>query len=130
VSEQATAKTWVGRAFEQRDGGVRLLGSRCSRCGTFAFPRREVCLRCGAETANASLSGRGRVHSWTVIETPPWGFDESLGYLCVDLEEGPRVLAPAVPGDAALAIGVEVRAVPAPVKEGHDGFRFEAVGDA
>jgi uncharacterized OB-fold protein len=115
--------------FEVEGSQVRLLGSKCVACGAVAFPRRAICMPCGGETVDARLSGRGRVHSWTLIDTPPWGFDESLGYLCVDLDEGPRLLAPAA-SPAALEIDAGVQAVPGTVKHGHEGFRFEVSADA
>jgi uncharacterized OB-fold protein len=75
------------------DGRVaRLLGSRCAACGATAFPRRAVCLECGAKPQPTRLSGAGSVHSWTHLANPPFGFDEPLGYACVDLDEGPRLL--------------------------------------
>jgi len=114
----------------EADGAVtRLLGSRCRRCDAVAFPRREVCLFCARGNTEARLSGRGTVHSWTLIDTPPWGFEGSLGYVCVDLDEGPRLLAPLVSA-AAPAIGAAVQAVPGAVKLGHQGFRFEVVDGA
>lgn len=50
-------------AFAGEGDVVRLLGSRCTACEAFAFPRRMVCLRCGGETVDATLSGRGVLHA-------------------------------------------------------------------
>lgn len=109
--------------FEQEQEVVRLLGSVCRSCGATAFPRREVCIRCGAPHEPLRLSGAGRVHAWTRLANPPHGFEGELHYGCVDLDEGPRVLAPL--GPTAPAIDQAVQAVPAPARNGAAGFRFE-----
>lgn len=107
-----------------RDGAeVRLLGSACDRCAAVAFPRREVCIRCGGGQQGVRLSGAGELHAWTRLANPPHGFDGELLYGCVDLAEGPRVLAPLV--GAPPAIGAPVQAVPGRGRHGADGFRFE-----
>jgi uncharacterized OB-fold protein len=63
------------------------------------------------------------VHSWTLLTNPPAGFDEAVGYACIDLAEGPRILA-ALEGDRA-EIGAQVQAVPGILRHGARGFRFE-----
>lgn len=109
--------------FEQEETVVRLLGSVCRACGATAFPRREVCIRCGSAQDRLRLSGAGNVHAWTRLANPPHGFDGELYYGCVDLDEGPRVLAPL--GDGEPHVGQAVQAVPAAVRHGAAGFRFE-----
>jgi uncharacterized OB-fold protein len=110
--------------FEECDGIVRLNGSRCRTCGVTAFPPRVVCLECGGAHERALLSGRGVLHSSTTVENPPSGFDCAYGYGCVDLDEGPRLLAPL--GGRPLEVGQAVQAVPARVRDSLAGFRFEA----
>jgi uncharacterized OB-fold protein len=109
--------------FDQDGDEVRLLGSACPRCGAVAFPRREVCVRCAGPHEPRELSGAGRLHSWTRVANPPAGFEGELRYGCVDLVEGPRVLAPLV--DEQPAIGMAMQAVPGPGRNGARGFRFE-----
>jgi uncharacterized OB-fold protein len=124
VSAGARIDDRLGGPVFRLDGEVaRLLGSLCPACGATAFPRRAVCLECGAEPGAAELSGAGRVHSWTHLANPPFGFDEPLGYACVDLDEGPRVLGAL--SAVRAAVGERVQAVPAPLRHGALGFRFE-----
>lgn len=109
--------------FTVEDGVARLIGSRCSACGTIAFPPRHVCGACGARTLEReTLSGHGAVVSTTHVVTPPAGFDQPIEVALVDLREGPRVFAlltrAASPGDL-------VHAVPAPVRDGDAGYAFE-----
>jgi uncharacterized OB-fold protein len=126
--------------FTLAAGAVRLRGTRCPTCGTVAFPGRAVCGGCGCRTLEpAELSGRGRVHAFTSVRTPPAGFDGPYLAAVIDLDEGPRVFAmltaePADPADPAdlggAAVrpgGARVRAVPARVRDGKPGFAFEPV---
>jgi uncharacterized OB-fold protein len=110
--------------FKNDGDVVRLLGSRCPACGAVAFPRRAVCLRCGGEPVDQTLSGPGELHAWTQIENPPFGFDAGFPYGCVDLEEGPRVLCALI---GVPRTGARVQAVAAPVRNREDGFRFRVL---
>jgi uncharacterized OB-fold protein len=110
-------------AFEITGDVAALLGSRCSRCGTVAFPRRSVCIRCCGPQEPFRLSGWGTLQAWTRLANPPHGFDRAIQYGCVDLDEGPRVLA--ILGDEMPRAGQRVRARPATVRYGALGFRFD-----
>jgi uncharacterized OB-fold protein len=50
----------------------RLVGARCSGCGTVVFPRQDSCPRCsdGAMAAHV-LPENGEIWSWTVQAFPP-----------------------------------------------------------
>jgi hypothetical protein len=82
---------------------MNLPALRCAACGTLAIPPAFVCPRCGAdELEPASLSGRGRIVSWTTIYMPPAAFAAEAPYdvAIVALEEGPRVTGRLRPGSA------------------------------
>ncbi len=113
--------------FEVECGIVRLLGSRCPRCGATAFPRRAVCIRCHGAPEPLRLSGAGTVHAWSPLANPPDGFAGALHYGCIDLEEGPRVLA--ILAAEQPHTGQRVQARPAAARGGALGFSFGA-GDA
>jgi uncharacterized OB-fold protein len=50
----------------------RLVGARCTGCGTVVFPRQDSCPRCSDGTMSAHpLPVRGRVWSWTLQAFPP-----------------------------------------------------------
>ena len=57
------------------DGEPHLLGSRCTTCGTYFFPRADFFCRnpaCDGTTFDeVPLSNRGRVWSWTVNRYQP-----------------------------------------------------------
>jgi uncharacterized OB-fold protein len=41
--------------------------ARCQRCRRWEHPALERCRACDAPTTYEAISGRGRLHSWTVI---------------------------------------------------------------
>ena len=71
------------------DGGVRLLGGRCSKCGAYSFPRRSICSHCGPgpEVESATIDSHGRVYASTVVTVPsPVGLKPPYAYGYVDLD--------------------------------------------
>ena len=73
-------------------GELRL--QRCIACGTWRHPPRHRCAACGSVPAAwETVSGRGRVFTWTVTHrnidpafTPPYAI------IVAELEEGPRLV--------------------------------------
>jgi len=107
------------RAVPQR---YRLVGLRCRNCGRVNFPPKGVCRYCGvgADFEECRLSGRGTVHSWTLIAgagAPPEFAAEaackgSYPVVLVELDEGPRIIAQMVdPPEEGPRIGMRVEAV-------------------
>ena len=68
---------------------------RCTECGKLSV-NATTCRFCGAEGGEAvSLSGRGRLVSWTVIRVPPARYAADAPYAVglLELVEGPRITA-------------------------------------
>jgi uncharacterized OB-fold protein/acyl dehydratase len=90
----------------------RLLIQACNDCGALRHPPRPVCGAChSSEWGSIEASGRGTVHSYTVLYHPPIpGYDLPLPVALVDLEEGTRVVAnlKGVPPDE-IEIGMPVQ---------------------
>ncbi len=88
----------------------RLVLQRCVDCRALRFYPRHVCPRCwSADVEWVEVSGRGRVHSFTVIHRPPSpAFAAHVPYVValVDLEEGPRMMANIV-GDDAFDVRID-----------------------
>lgn len=73
----------------------RLLIQRCPGCGARQFYPRPICMACGSEPEWEEASGRGSVHTFTVIRQNGLpSFRDELPYVVamIDLEEGPRVM--------------------------------------
>ena len=68
---------------------------RCTDCGKLSV-NAATCRFCGAEGGEAdSLTGRGRLVTWTVIRVPPARYAADAPYAIglLELVEGPRITA-------------------------------------
>lgn len=116
---------WFTQDGSEED--FRLLGTRCSACGSVFFPRQDAFCRnpgCrGGEMAEVPLSKRGTVWSYTdgrYRPPPPYPCDRSAPWepytlIAVELAaERMVVLGQAAPGIGVgdLSVGMTVEAVP------------------
>ena len=69
-------------------------GYICPKCNWSDFIETKTCPRCHSTLEQLSLSGRGKLATFTVIRYPPEGFEKEAPYVValVDLEEGPRII--------------------------------------
>ena len=92
-----------------------LVVQRCAGCGRLQWYPRWSCTTCGATALGwAPVTGRGRIHSFTVARVathPAFAGSEPLVIALVDLEEGPRMTTNIVCerlGDLRIGAAVEV----------------------
>jgi uncharacterized OB-fold protein/acyl dehydratase len=80
--------------WEACDQG-RLLIQRCRDCGRLRHPPRPMCGECQSTRWDSlQASGRGSVHSYTILHHPPIpGYELPLPVALIDLEEGTRLVA-------------------------------------
>jgi uncharacterized OB-fold protein len=101
-------------AWEEKDDVVRLLASRCTHCSQLAFPPTDECARCGraedGDRQSVSLSGLGRLYTYSVIHVAPASFRPPYAVGYVDLPEGIRVLAQIELPEGGLEIGETLQA--------------------
>jgi uncharacterized protein len=89
----------------------------CGACGHRQFYPRYLCTACGAAPEWRVASGRGTVHTFTVVRknlAPP--FDRLTPYVLavVELEEGPRMMGNIThcePDEVGIGMAVTVYAV-------------------
>jgi hypothetical protein len=86
-----TATFWRGL----RDG--ELLLQHCYDCGHVQYYQQAICRACGSEQLeHRPASGRGKVHSFSVVHRAPGpAFKSDVPYavILVELEEGPRMIS-------------------------------------
>ena len=74
-----------------------LMMQRCKKCGEYVWYPRESCGSClSPELEWVKMSGRGRLHSYTVIyqpASPAFRGDVPYIYAMVQLDEGPRMVS-------------------------------------
>lgn len=79
----------------------KLMGTRCTNCGSLYLPPRAICPNCHSDRLNwAELTGRGRLAALTSIYIAPSvmladGFDRNNPYCTgiVELDEGVKISA-------------------------------------
>jgi uncharacterized OB-fold protein len=86
-----SAALWRGL----RDGVLLL--QHCGDCRHVQYYQQGLCRQCAGENlVHRAASGRGRVHSFSVVHRAPGpAFKDDTPYavLLVDLEEGPRMVS-------------------------------------
>lgn len=100
----------------------RLLFQECAACGHRQFYPRACCTACAADTAWKEASGRGTVHTFTIIRQN-WAmpFKDDLPYVVamVELEEGVKMMTNITHCDPeAIEIGTPVEAYTVKVEDG------------
>lgn len=120
--------------WRRRRERYRLIGSKCVKCGHVFFLERKICPNCrrAGELQTVEFSGKGKVFSYTVIRSPPAGFEVYVPYVIglIELEEGAKVLSQIVdcnPEDVYIGMPVEVcfRKVSEDGKEGIINYSFK-----
>jgi uncharacterized OB-fold protein len=90
----------------------RFLVHRCKSCASDFFPPAPVCPYCGSQFVEwHGVSGSGQLYSFTRQHTTPPRFEAPLVVGTVELEAGPRLLAPIAAEYDDLAIGTPVEVV-------------------
>jgi uncharacterized protein len=112
------------RHIQQR---YNLIGSKCSECGKVFFPKRVICPECRrrGKLEDIKLSGKGKIYTYSVINTPTDEFKTLAPYVVaiIELEEGTKITSQIVDCDPEeIEIGDEVEVVFRKIrKEGKDG---------
>ena len=85
----------VSTAYWEAAARGELLYQECPTCGNRQFYPRAMCTACAADVEWRQASGRGTVHTFTVIrQNLAKPFREVLPYVVamVELDEGPRMM--------------------------------------
>lgn len=123
--------------FEEIDGEIMLVGSKCVKCEKVYFPRKKFCIECMSDELKiVPLSKRGKIVCWTVArQTYTYGIPLPYAFGYVDLPEGVRlftIFTDCEPFEEKLKTGGEVEWVIKSFKEdemGNDiiGYLFRPV---
>lgn len=85
----------LDRVFFEAAARGELLYQQCPACGHRQFYPRLLCTACGGDPAWATASGRGTVHTFTIVRQygmPPFKAELPYAVAMVDLDEGVRML--------------------------------------
>lgn len=82
----------IAKTFYDELNNGKLVGLKCTECGTVSCPPKPTCNNCGSfETAWTQMSGRGQLRIYSVVNYPGGEFQEVAPYAfgLIKLEEGP-----------------------------------------
>lgn len=100
----------ASRHYWQSAAEGRLVLQRCTTCQQFQFYPRSLCASCAGETEWVDASGRGTLHTYTIIrQNRSKAFAALSPYAVgiVDLDEGVRMMSNIVDCDVdALSVGM------------------------
>ena len=100
----------ASRHYWQSAAEGRLVVKRCTSCGVYQFYPRALCASCAGETEWVDASGRGTLHTFTVIrQNRSEAFAALSPYAVgiVELEEGVRMMSNIVECDVEeLEVGM------------------------
>jgi uncharacterized OB-fold protein len=121
--EVIEARSWVkplpdpgepGREFYAAAARGELRYQRCPQCSHVQFYPRAVCTACGADPGWATASGRGTVHTFTVVrQSFAAGFRDEVPYAVamIELDEGVKMMGGITGCDADdVHVGMAVEA--------------------
>ena len=86
----------VAKHWRETPERYRLEAGKWKKCGHINFPGRLICPECGTkEFETIRLSGKGKLETFTIIQTAPPGFADLAPYAVgiVQMEEGVKILA-------------------------------------
>jgi 3-hydroxy-3-methylglutaryl CoA synthase len=97
--------------WKEKKQNLQLYGTRCKRCGTFAYPRRRICQKCNAkdEYEDAKLPRRGKIYTFAKDHLFP-NPDPPTVMAVVDMDGGGRFygqLTDCDPGQVKIGMPVE-----------------------
>ena len=104
----------VGSVFYEAAAEGRLLFQQCGACGHKQFYPRALCTACGSTPEWVEASGRGTVHTFTVVRqygAEPYRSELPYVVAVIELEEGVRMMGNVTGVDPeAVHIGLAVEA--------------------
>lgn len=121
VAVQSTAKAW-----RERFGRYRLVGTVCNDCRTEFYPRRPICAKCHSQNViDKEFSHTGTVVASSVDYYPLMGYGQQVPYVVAAIQldnNGPTVMSHIVDVDPwQVGIGDRVEMVVRKVRRESNG---------
>lgn len=90
----------------------RLLLQHCNSCGHVQLYQQAICRKCaGSDLVHRPASGRGTVHSFSVVHRAPgpaFKHDTPYAVLLVELAEGPRMISSLADGCDPMGVAFDM----------------------
>ena len=83
---------YMEESIERSGDRIRLVGARCTSCGSVFFPARKRCTHCFShELERHALSPTGKIYSFSVVHAASPAFNPPYVVAYVDFPENVRV---------------------------------------
>lgn len=93
--QESIAELTRDKEAKYGNGSGGLNGEICPKCKTIKFPPRGNCLDCHSKTEKYSLTGKGKIHSFSIVY--PYQFGDHWTYPfavgIIELEEKVKITA-------------------------------------
>lgn len=107
-------KIKVPRFWRYREFRYRLSAWKCIHCGEVHFFKPVVCRRCRyREFSDVVLPHTGKLLAYTIVRSPPAGFEEHAPYIIglIELDDGTKIVSQLADVDPEeLRIGMKMEA--------------------
>ncbi|PIQ44480.1 MAG: hypothetical protein COW04_12750, partial [Deltaproteobacteria bacterium CG12_big_fil_rev_8_21_14_0_65_43_10] len=112
-----------------------LIGSKCSFCGEYFFPKRAICPNClkDEKPEDVLLGNKGKLYTYCIVKAAPLGFDAPYAIGYVDIPEGLRIFSPLTECDKEkLKINMDLELIVDKIREDEAGqavygYKFKPV---
>jgi uncharacterized OB-fold protein len=107
----------ISASFFEAASQGRLLFQQCAECGHRQFYPRGLCTSCGATPEWAEASGRGTIHTFTVVRqygAEPYKSELPYVVAVIELDEGVRMMGNVTgidPDEIRIGLSVEAYAL-------------------
>jgi uncharacterized OB-fold protein len=106
----------------------KLMGTKCTKCGTKNMPPRQHC-KCGSsEIEWYEAPTKGKIFTYTMVTFPPDSMAKYAPYIVavVELEDGTRLLAQLTGvTPTTLKVGLPIQVVPQQITEDRITYKFK-----
>ncbi|MHC1592568.1 MAG: Zn-ribbon domain-containing OB-fold protein [Methermicoccaceae archaeon] len=103
----------ISRFWREIPSRYNLIGTRCTVCGRYFYPPRNVCPNCrrSGHIEPYTFNGEGKVLTYTIIHTAARGFEQQVPYALavVELDEGAKLTTQVVSPLEGMHIGMRVK---------------------
>ena len=106
----------------------KLLGTKCSKCGTMYLPPRQHC-KCGSHEMDwYEAPSKGKLVTYTMVTFPPDSMTKYAPYIVAvaELQDGSRLLAQ-ITGvtPQTLQVGLPIQVVPHQISQDRIAYKFK-----
>ena len=125
----STNESRVAKFVDYLEQG-KLMGTKCTNCGTRYFPPQMECSKCMANTMEwIEVNPNNKLVTYTIVRYGPAGFEKIAPYVIAigESPEGQRVLgllSKDIP-ESDIKVGMKLKLTPVKLEGGRTSYEFQ-----